>query len=218
MMLFPFFSLAIFATHSRAEIFSLPPPLWFGSHSLENFTTLFKKLDFVHHLSLSFYIALISCLLTMLIASMAGFALAFYEFRFKNWVFSIILAMMMLPPFLSMIPTFVIINSLHWVDEPRALYIPAAASAFGVYLIRQFALLRIPIDIIEAARMDGASEWRIYRQIALPMLKPALSVLGLVTFITSWNNFISALVVMRSTSSFTVPLALRSLQLSLIHI
>jgi multiple sugar transport system permease protein len=119
---------------------------------------------------------------------------------------------MLLPSFMNMIPTFMIMDLLGWIDQPRALYIPGAASAFGIFLMRQFVTSSIPRDLIEAARMDGCSEFGIFWRIVLPLLKPALGTLGLITFIASWNNFIGPLVVMRSPEMYTLPLALRSLQ------
>jgi len=105
-----------------------------------------------------------------------------------------------------------IMDVIGWIDQPRALYIPGAASAFGIFLMRQFVTTSIPKDLVEAARMDGCSEFGIYARIVLPLLKPALGTLGLITFIASWNNFIGPLIVMRSPDMFTLPLALRSLQ------
>ena len=122
------------------------------------------------------------------------------------------MATLLLPSFMNMIPTFMIMDMLGWIDQPRALYIPGAASAFGIFLMRQFVSSSIPRDLIEAARMDGCSETGIYWRIVLPLLKPALGTLGLITFIASWNNFIGPLVVMRSPEMYTLPLALRSLQ------
>jgi multiple sugar transport system permease protein len=119
---------------------------------------------------------------------------------------------MLLPSFMNMIPTFMVMDVLGWIDQPRALYIPGAASAFGIFLMRQFVASAVPRDLIEAARMDGCGEFGIYWRIVLPLLKPALGTLGLVTFIGSWNNFMAPLVVMRSAENYTLPLALRSLQ------
>jgi multiple sugar transport system permease protein len=101
---------------------------------------------------------------------------------------------------------------LGWIDQHRGLYIPGAASAFGIFLMRQFAASAIPRELIEAARMDGCGEFAIYWRIVLPLLKPALGTLGLITFIASWNNFIGPLIVMRSVEMYTFPLALRSVQ------
>jgi multiple sugar transport system permease protein len=111
-----------------------------------------------------------------------------------------------------MIPTFMIMDAFGWIDQPRALYIPGAASAFGIFMMRQFVASAIPRDLIEAARMDGCSELGIYWRIVLPLLSPAMGTLGLITFIASWNNFIGPLIVMRSPEMYTLPLALRSMQ------
>jgi multiple sugar transport system permease protein len=127
-------------------------------------------------------------------------------------LFGVVMGTMLLPSFMNMIPTFMIMDALGWIDQPRALYIPGAASAFGIFLMRQFVTSSIPKDLIEAARMDGCSELGIYWRIVLPLLKPALGTLGLITFIASWNNFIGPLIVMRSPDMYTLPLALRSLQ------
>jgi multiple sugar transport system permease protein len=212
LMLAPFYVMFVFATQSRTDIFSLPPPLFFGDALADNLRILTERLPFWRNLGLSLYVALMSTLLTLLFCSMGGYAFAMFEFRFKKALFALVLGTMLLPSFMNMIPTFMIMDALGWIDQPRALYIPGAASAFGIFLMRQFAASAIPRDLIEAARIDGCSEFGIYWRIVLPMLKPALGTLGLVTFIASWNNFIGPLVVMRSPEMYTLPLALRSLQ------
>jgi multiple sugar transport system permease protein len=211
-MLAPFYFMFVFATHSRTEIFSLPPPTWFGNDFLANLTILTERLPFWRNLGWSVYVALMSTALTLLFCSMAGYAFALFHFRFKNALFAMVLGTMLLPTFMNMIPTFMVIDALGWIDQPRALYIPGAASAFGIFLMRQFVLSSIPKDLVEAARMDGCSELGIYWRIVVPLLKPAMGTLGLITFIASWNNFIGPLIVMRSPEMYTLPLALRSLQ------
>ncbi len=211
-MLAPFFFMFVFATHSRTEIFSLPPPLWFGDDLLGNLKTLTERLPFWRNLGWSVYVALLSTALTLLFCSMGGYAFACFEFRFKKALFAWVMATLLLPSFMNMIPTFMVMDALGWIDQPRALYIPGAASAFGIFLMRQFVLTSVPKELIEAARMDGCGELGIYWRIVLPLLKPALGTLGLITFIASWNNFIGPLVVLRSPDMYTLPLALRSLQ------
>jgi multiple sugar transport system permease protein len=211
-MLAPFYFMFVFATHSRTEIFSLPPPLFFGDDFFDNLKILTDKLPFWRNLGWSVYVALWSTLLTLVFCSMGGYAFAMFEFRYKNALFGLVMGTMLLPSFMNMIPTFMIMDLLGWIDQPRALYIPGAASAFGIFLMRQFVASAIPKDLIEAARMDGCSELGIYARIVLPLLRPALGTLGLITFIASWNNFIGPLVVMRSPDMYTLPLALRSLQ------
>lgn len=211
-MLSPFYFMFVFATQSRTEIFSLPPPMFFGDDLLGNLKILTERLPFWRNLGWSVYVAVASTALTLLFCSMGGYAFALFDFRFKNMLFGLVLGTMLIPTFMNMIPTFMIMDLLGWIDQPRALYIPGAASAFGIFLMRQFVASSIPKDLIEAARMDGCSELGIYWRIVLPLLKPAMGTLGLITFIASWNNFIGPLVVMRSPEMYTLPLALRSLQ------
>ena len=211
-MLAPFYFMFVFATHSRTEIFSLPPPMFFGDDFFNNLKILTERLPFWRNLGWSLYVALASTLLTLLFCSMGGYAFALFDFKYKNALFGLVMGTMLLPSFMNMIPTFMIMDALGWIDQPRALYIPGAASAFGIFLMRQFVSSSIPRDLVEAARLDGCSELGIYARIVLPLLKPALGTLGLITFIASWNNFIGPLVVMRTPANYTLPLALRSLQ------
>ncbi len=210
-MMAPFYFMFVYATHNRDAIFTLPPPLFFGTDFLANFSILISKIALWRSLGWSLYVALASTALTLLFCSMGGYAFAMFEFRFKKPLFTLVMGTMLLPSFLGMIPSFMIMDALGWLDQPRALYIPGAASAFGIFMMRQFVSTAVPRDLIEAARMDGCGEFRIYWSIVLPLLQPALGTLGLITFIGSWNNFIGPLIVMRSPEMYTFPLALRSM-------
>ena len=212
LMLAPFWFMFVFATHSRGEIYNLPPPVWFGDDLAANFKILTERLPFWSNLGWSVYVAAMATVLTLLFCSMAGYAFALMEFRFKKVLFGLVMATMLLPTFMNMIPTFMIMDALGWIDQQRALYVPGAASAFGIFLMRQFAASAVPKELVEAARMDGCGEFSIYWRIVLPLMKPALGTLALITFIQSWNNFINPLIVMRSLPNYTLPLALRSLQ------
>jgi multiple sugar transport system permease protein len=214
-MLAPFWFMFVFATHSRGEIYNLPPPMWFGDDLLANFKLLTERIPFWRNLGWSVYVALMATVLTLLFCSMAGYAFALMEFRFKKPLFGMVMATMLLPSFMNMIPMFMIMDALGWIDQQRALYIPGAANAFGIFLMRQFAASAVPKELVEAARMDGCGEFSIYWRIVLPLMKPALGTLALITFIQSWNNFINPLIVMRSLGNYTLPLALRSLQSTL---
>ena len=211
-MLAPFYFMFVFASHSRTDIFNLPPPLWFGSHLGENLRILTERIPFWRNLGWSLYVSLASTALTLLFCSMAGFAFAAYQFRFKTALFGLVMGTMLIPTFMNMIPTFMIMDVLGWIDQHRALYIPGAASAFGIFMMRQFIESAVPRELLEAARLDGCGEFTLYLRVVLPLIKPALGTLGLVTFISSWNNFMGPLVVMRSLDQYTLPLALRSLQ------
>lgn len=211
-MLAPFYAMFVFATHPRTEIFSVPPPLWFGDHFWDNLGLLIRKIPFWKNLGWSLYVGLITTGLTLLFCSMAGFAFAAYEFRFKKALFALVMGTMLIPAFLGMIPTFMIMDALGWIDQHKALYWPAAAPAMGIFLMRQYIESAIPRELMEAARMDGCSELGLYGRIIVPLLGPAFGTLGLITFIASWNNFIGPLIVMRSVENYTFPLALRSVQ------
>jgi len=211
-MLAPFFFMFVFSTHPRAEIFRVPPPLFFGEYFLENIQILMSRIPFWINLGWSLYVGAMTTGLTLLFCSMAGFAFATYEFRFKRALFGLVMATMLIPGFLGMIPTFILMDTLGWIDQPRALYLPAAAPALGIFLMRQYIESAIPRELLEAARMDGCSELGIYWRIVVPLLGPSFGTLGLIAFIASWNNFIAPLVVMRSPEMYTFPLALRSVQ------
>lgn len=212
LMLAPFYVMFVFATHSRGEIFSVPPPLLFGDDLAANFKILTERIPFWRNLGWSLYVALASTALTLLFCSMGGYAFAMFEFRFKKSLFGLVLGSLLLPSFMSMIPSFMVMDLLGWIDQPRALYLPGAASAFGIFLMRQYVASAVPRELIEAARMDGCPEWGIYWRIVLPLLRPALGTLALIAFIGSWNNFVGPLIVLRSPEHFTLPLALRLLQ------
>lgn len=210
-MLAPFYFMFVFATQTRTDIFNVPPPLFFSTELLNNVAVLTTRLPFWKNVGWSLYVGLMSTALTLLFCSMAGYAFAVLEFRFKRALFALVMGTMMVPAFMNMIPSFMVMDALGWIDTHRALYLPGAASAFGIFLMRQFAASTVPRELINAARIDGCSELGIYWRIALPLMKPALGTLGLITFISSWNNFMNPLVVMRTAENYTLPLALRSL-------
>ncbi|MEO3713290.1 carbohydrate ABC transporter permease [Roseateles flavus] len=212
LMLAPFYVMFVFATQSRTDIFSVPPPLWFGDDLWANLRLLGERIPFWRSVGWSLYVALMSTALTLLFCAMGGYAFAMFEFRFKRPLFALVLGTMLLPSFMSMIPSFMVMDLLGWIDEPRALYLPGAANAFGIFLMRQYVRSAVPKELIEAARMDGCGEFGLFVRIVLPLLKPALGTLGLISFIGSWNNFVGPLIVLRSPEHFTLPLALRLLQ------
>ena len=213
MMLGPFWFMFVFATHSNREILSLPPPIWFGDKFLDNLNQLLTSLPhFWKNVGWSFYVALMSTALNLFFCSLAGFAFAMYRFRFREPLFGFVMATMLLPSFVGMIPTALTMSWLEWMNQPRALYVPGAVGALGIFMMRQYIESAIPSELIDAARIDGCGEFAIYWRIVLPLIGPALGTLGLITFIGSWNNFIGPLIVIRDMEMYTVPLALRSLQ------
>ncbi len=212
-MLAPFYFMFVFATHNNSDILSVPPPVWFGSEFINNVGILLDALPyFWHNIGLSFYVALMTTVLNLFFCSLAGYAFAMFEFKGRNIMFILIMGTMLLPPFLGMIPTALIMSKLEWMNQPRALYIPMACGAMGIFMMRQFIASAIPKELIEAARMDGCTEFAIYWRVVVPLITPAFGTLGLITFIGQWNNFMGPLVVMNDMKMFTVPLALRALQ------
>lgn len=212
-MLVPFYFMFIFATHTDREILAVPPPLLPGTAFLDNLALLLQRIPFFwRNIGWSVYIASITTALNLFLCSLAGYAFAMYDFRYKDKLFAFVMATLLLPSFVNMIPTVLVMSWLGWLNEPRALYVPAACGALGIFMMRQYISSAIPRELMDAARIDGCSEFGIYFRIVLPLIGPAMGTLGLVTFITSWNNFMGPLVVMSDMSHFTVPLALRSLQ------
>lgn len=210
--LFPFYWMFVLATHLQTDIFSAPPPMWFGEALQRNYDALLARLPFLRNIWNSFYIATMATVATMFFSSLAGFAFAMYRFRFKNLLFGTVVASLMVPPVLGIIPYYLIIQWLGWINTPRSIWFPAMASAFGIFLMRQYIASSMPRDLMDAGRIDGASEFRIYWSIALPIIRPGLATLGLVTFIGQWNNFLTPLVVLNSRDVFTAPVALRTMQ------
>lgn len=208
----PFFFMFVFATHDRSDIFQLPPPVWFGDHLQENYRHLLERTPFWRNLWNSLYLAVLTTGTTLFFCTLGGFGFAMYEFRGRDTLFGLLIATMLIPGTLNLVPYALIMQALGWIDTPRALWVPGMASAFGIFLMRQYIGTAIPRELIEAARIDGATEFGIFRRIILPLCGPAMATLGLVTFVQSWNSFLLPLIIFRSDATSTAPLALRSLQ------
>lgn len=212
-MLAPFYFMFVFATHTNTEILSVPPPMWFGSALLDNISDLVaQRPHFWRSVGLSLWIAGASTVLNLFLCSLGGYGFAMYDFAGRDKLFGALMATMLLPSFVGMIPFVLMMKELDWLNSTRALIIPGACSAFGIFLMRQYIGSAVPRELVEAARMDGCSEFGIYWRVVLPLIGPAMGTLGLVTFIGAYNNFVGALLVMSDMEMFTAPLVLRSLQ------
>ena len=212
-MLLPFWYMLVYATHTNDEILAVPPPSWFGDHLMANLADLIQRRPhFWRSLWTSLWIAGAIAGLNHFFCSLAGYAFAMYPFRGREPLFAFVLATLLLPAFVSMVPTILLMQTIGWIDQARALIVPGACSALGVFLMRQYIQSSMPTELIEAARLDGCGEFSIYWRVVLPLLGPALGTLGLVSFIGSYNNFVGALLVLRDQDAYTVPLVLRSLQ------
>lgn len=211
----PFYLMFVWASLPTDQIFAVPPHLWFGRAVAENFQ---KMMDATFGMALrqfwnSLYISVLSTVTTLFFCSLAGFAFAMYEFRGKRYLFGFILITMLIPPLVMDIPSFLVMNNLlHWIGQPRTLWVPGMANAFGIFLMRQYIMSAMPKSLIEAARLDGASEFGIYTKVVVPLIRPILATLGVVTFVGSWNNFKGALIMKLSEdSTMTLPLSLRKI-------
>ncbi|WP_019011860.1 carbohydrate ABC transporter permease [Deinococcus aquatilis] len=210
--LLPFYFMFVFATHARQDIFSLPPPMWFGSNLEANYSSLLERTPFWRNLWNSLYLATLTTVTTLFFCTLGGYAFAMYSFKGKAALFNLLLATLLIPSTLNIVPFALIMQALGWIDTPRALWVPGMASAFGIFLMRQYIGTAIPVELVEAARIDGCSEFGIFRRIIAPLSAPALATLGLVTFVQSWNSFLGPLIIFRSADTYTAPLALRTLQ------
>jgi len=192
---------------SNAEIFAGNPVLWPAQLQFANYASLFERAPVARFLLNSFIMASLITLSHLIFDPLAGYAFAKFEFRFKRTLFIIVLATLMVPFFVRMIPIYVMFSQLGWTDSYQGLVVPFLSDAFGIFLMRQF-IEPLPNTLIDAGRVDGASEWRIYRSIILPQTRAALAVLALFTFVFQWNNFLWPLVITSSTKMRTMPIGL----------
>jgi alpha-1,4-digalacturonate transport system permease protein len=156
-------------------------------------------------------VTVVATLVTLLINSMAAFALSKYQFRGRDAIFLIIISTLMVPVSVILIPAFLVIAKVGWTNNLWGLIIPGAATPTGVFLLRQY-MLTIPDDLLQSARIDGASEWRIYWQIILPLAGPALAVLAIFSVMWRWNDFLWPLIVVSKTELFTLQVGLNAFQ------
>lgn len=208
--LVPFAWMLIAATHTTADVFSTPPPLLPGGQLLENLTRLEASTHFGRVLANSLLIAVVYTAFSSLVSAMCGFALAKYRFAGRTALFVFIMATMMIPMQVLLVPLFQIMASLGWIDTFQAVILPFLASAFGIFLMRQ-AFLGFPTEIIEAARIDGAGELRIFFATVLPVARPQLGALTIYTFMSQWNAFIWPLLMLNTEDNYTVPIALSTM-------
>lgn len=177
----------------------------------ENYTDLIDKLDFGKYLWNSVFITVVATVITLLFNSMAAFALSKYQFRGRSGVFLFIIATLMVPPAIVLVPNFLVVTELGLLNSLWAVIWPAVATPTGVFMLRQY-MLTIPDELLEAARMDHASEWQIYWRIMLPLSAPALAVLAIFSVMWRWNDFLWPLIVLSKAEKFTLQLALNSFQ------
>ncbi|MFD4972850.1 carbohydrate ABC transporter permease [Streptomyces sp. NPDC058424] len=203
----PFLWMALSAFKTKRDL-TASPPVWIPSHwTLSNFSALLHQLDMPRYFMNSLVVAVSVSACNLLFCSMLGYALAKLRFTGRQKIFGVVLAALMVPSNLMILPLYVLMNQLGLIDTHAGLVLPFAAGAFGVFLMRQF-MQGVPDELLEAARIDGAGEWYIFFRIVLPLVKPALATLTIFTFLGSWNNFIWPLIATNDPGKYTLPVAL----------
>ena len=209
--IFPFYWMFVIGSNTTSDINKFPPVVIPGANFLVNAQQVFERIDFFGSILNSLIISSLITLSVLFFCSLAGFAFSKLEFEGRDGLFIFLLATMMIPPQLGLIPNFMIISKLGWLDDVRAVIVPGMVSAFGVFWMRQYISSAVPYELIEASRMDGCSNFRIYWNIVIPTVRPGLATLGIVTFMGAWNDFLWPLIVLKDKSSHTIQIALRTL-------
>nr|WP_246393371.1 carbohydrate ABC transporter permease [Aureimonas pseudogalii] len=179
--------------------------------AVSNYTEPLERFAFLRYLSNSLFVTVVATVLTLIVNSMAAYALAVYEFRGKNAAMLAVIGTLMIPITIILVPVYLVVTQLGLVNSLWAVILPGAATPTGVFLLRQY-MLTLPKDLIEAARMDKASEWQIYRRIVLPLSLPALAVLAIFSIMWRWNEFLWPLAVLTKTESYTLQIGLAAFQ------
>jgi multiple sugar transport system permease protein len=192
------------------EANSYPPRVLPSAPTLAHYRTLFTRLDLGRNLVNSAIIAATVTALSLLINSMAGYCLAKLRFRYRERLFRVLSAGLLLPVQISMLPLFLLFKEMGLINSYWGVIVPSLASIFGIFLIRQYTLA-LPDDLLDAARIDGAGELRIYWSVALPVIRPILATIAIWTFLNTWNDFMWPLIVLSDEARYTLPVALANL-------
>lgn len=201
---------ASFMHDGHASVY--PPRFIPDIFTLEQYENLFARLNVERNFINSLFLSVSVTLISLFLNSMAGFAFAKYRFKWKKNLFNFLLSSMIIPAQVTMLPLFLMLKSMGLINTYMAIIIPGLANIFGIFLIRQY-LLAIPDSLIEAAKMDGATDFQIYRKIILPLAIPILVTLAIFTFMTTWNDFLWPLISLTDSSMYTLPVALANLML-----
>jgi multiple sugar transport system permease protein len=207
----PFIWMISTSLKPSAEVFRFPPTLLSAHPQPANYGRIFSTIPFGQALTNSIIVATSVTLLQLIVCSMAAYAFACLRFRGREVLFLIYLAALMVPSQVTLIPNFILIRNLGWIDTYQGLILPYAFSSFGTFLLRQY-MKTIPIELIEAARIDGANHAQIYAGVVLPLALPALGALAIFTFVAQWNNFLWPLITTSKPSMQVTTVALASLQ------
>ena len=189
------------------ELGARPPKIFPTEWAFSNYTEAFEMYNYMRYFTNSVIVTSVATILTLIINSMAAYAFAKYNFRGRDGLFVMTLAMIMIPLQVILIPIYLVVSSLGLVNTYWGMIIPAAATPTGVFIIRQY-MLTIPDELIEAARIDGAGEFRIFARIVLPLCRPALAVVAIFSILWRWNDFLWPLLIAQKEELYTLPVAL----------
>ncbi|WP_425440930.1 carbohydrate ABC transporter permease [Sediminibacillus albus] len=209
--IFPFYWMFVMATNHNSAINSVPPAFIPGKELVTNFQNVLSNIDFFGAMWNSLIVSTLTTLGVLFLCSLAGFSFAKFQFKGKNVLFVFLLVTMMVPPQLGLIPQYYIITKLDWVNDLKAIIIPGMIDAFGIFWMRQYISSNVPDELMDAAKIDGCSNFRIYWNITVPVIIPAFATLAIIKFMYMWNDFLWPLVVLRDESSYTIQIALRNL-------
>jgi alpha-1,4-digalacturonate transport system permease protein len=198
------------AFQAPGNLFTFPPNLDPRKLSLENFASVFATGNVPRYALNSLIVATSSSLLTVIASSMAGFALAKYHFLGRNFLLLLIISVLLIPLQVLMVPVFLILKTLGWINSLVGIIIPPAATATGAFMMRQY-MMGIPDAVLESARVDGASAWKIYLHIILPLSAPVLGSVGILSFTWRWNDYLWPLIVINDQQKYTLQLSLANL-------
>ena len=207
LMVGPFLWMLLGSLKPQAEFLVTTPTFLPKAATTDNYQRLFSQLDFPRFFFNSSVVALVVTAGNLLFCPMLGYALAKLEWRGKRLIMGLVLATLMVPAGITLIPNFVLMRNLGLVNTYPGLILPFLVGPFGVFLTRQF-MYGIPNELLEAARIDGANEWRIFWQVVMPITVPVLATLGILTFLGSWNSFLYPLVMAQEPNMYTLPVAL----------
>ncbi|MFJ2646434.1 carbohydrate ABC transporter permease [Streptomyces sp. NPDC087420] len=209
--LFPLVWTAVAASRTSGRLAQTPPPFWFGGHLLKNLEIAWTDANLGTALINTTVVAGSVAAGTVFFSTLAGFAFAKLRFRFRNALLALVIGTMMVPPQLSVVPLYLLIAELSWTDRLQSVVLPGLVSAFGVFFMRQYLTGALPTELIEAARVDGASSWRVMWHVVFPAARPAMAVLGMLTFVMAWNDFFWPIIALTQSGNPTVQVALTGL-------
>ncbi|EAG5179730.1 carbohydrate ABC transporter permease [Listeria monocytogenes] len=209
-MILPFIWMVLSSLKTDAEILKIPPTIWPETFTLDNFTKLFTEMDFAIYLKNTLIIVFFS-FFGLFLNAMAGYGFAKFKFKGKNKLFYLVLATMMIPGQVTMIPVYLLLNAAGLTNTMIGIVLPGLVGAFGIFLFRQF-MSTISDDLLEAARLDGASEFYIFWRIVIPISRPVLAVQGILTFIAGWNSFLWPLIIANDEKFYTLSVGLQLLK------